>query len=408
MHILLKVKYWQLIRPRNKTINASLTVEAALVFPIFLLILFTILYLIKVVYIHEQVQYAITQAGQEMAVSAYLLEKSQLIDLQQETYGQAINNLEQLNYSVDDIIFNGQQAISILRNVPNFNFGSDPIKGITIESEEDEEENLIDKITTIIKEISSIKTQVSDLIISSYNIINSSMESIQILMEDSKGIISSMGAVAGIELINNMLGTKIASHIVNDYISDEEYKKWGIVNGKDGMDYSRSTFMLENEDIHIIVYYKIKIPFFSKIINEIPMKQSIKLRAFTGNENFTTTYEPISKNQKNTNHSMIVFVTKNGQKYHTCRSCQYIDIKIISTTYGEVKDSKRLCEICQHDDVQLTDDTRVFSTEKSDIFHTNQSCWTISREVFPIDLNSAVQQGYELCSKCEEESLNAN
>ncbi len=60
--------------------KASLTVEAALVLPIFLFAMLSFLYIIRVLFYEEEVQWALNQAGREVSVEYALTEKEAVIN----------------------------------------------------------------------------------------------------------------------------------------------------------------------------------------------------------------------------------------------------------------------------------------------------------------------------------------
>lgn len=60
---------------KRKSVNASLTVEAAFVFPIFIFAIATILYLFQWIYIQQSIQYALHQTVAYVTRNAYLIEQ---------------------------------------------------------------------------------------------------------------------------------------------------------------------------------------------------------------------------------------------------------------------------------------------------------------------------------------------
>lgn len=376
-----------------KKLKGSLTIEAALVLPIFLFALFSLVYLIKVIYIHEQVQYAITEAANEMAIGAYVLDRGGLLDIQQETYNQAKGNLE---VTVDAL----ETVLHTIEGLTEFDAGFEE-KGGAIESHPSEGDMSVgEKLDSLSNDFLSIKDQIETEIIEVYGGLTDIIECIQVLSKDSKQMIVSLGVVPGMEVMNNVIGSKITAQLVNNYITLEEYSKWHIINGKKGMDYSRSSFLLKDDDICIVVHYQIEIPFLRGVIEPINMTQAVKTRAFTGNGNFVGKHEQSVVNEED---KSVVYITKKGTKYHTIRSCRYIDVKIKETTYESVKEHKSICEVCAKEKPELNPSTIVYSTDASDIFHTSKNCWTIKREVISVTEEEALENGYTLCSKCKEE-----
>ncbi|NJD02613.1 MAG: pilus assembly protein [Ruminiclostridium sp.] len=61
--------------------KGSITVEAALVLPIFLCIVISVMFFIRVVYTHELIQHAIAETAKEMASAGYIFHVSGLGDI---------------------------------------------------------------------------------------------------------------------------------------------------------------------------------------------------------------------------------------------------------------------------------------------------------------------------------------
>ena len=52
--------------------KGSVTVEASIVFPIFVCVIISIIFLIKAVIVHEIIQHAINEAAHELSAASYL------------------------------------------------------------------------------------------------------------------------------------------------------------------------------------------------------------------------------------------------------------------------------------------------------------------------------------------------
>lgn len=376
-----------------KKLKGSLTIEAAFVLPVFLFTIFSLIYLIKIVYIHEQVQFALNEAANEMAIGAYLLENGGLLDLQQETYNEAKSNID---VTVDAL----GTLIDTIDGLIEFDTSFEKEESWFKSNPTEVDSSTISKLNQISKDFCSLKERIEEEVLTVYSGITNVIEAILVLTEDSKQVIVSLGVAPGMEVVNNVIGSKIAAHLVNASITNEDYLSWHIINGKNGMDYSRSSFCLNDDNLNIVVSYQIEIPFLREVLKPINMTQAVKTRAYVGNGNF------IGKVEKNAileEDETIVYITKKGVKYHTIKNCRYIDVKIKETTYNLVKDKKAICEICAKKECQLNNSTIIYTTDASDIFHTSKNCWTISRDVVSITEVEALENGYSICSKCKEE-----
>lgn len=383
-----------------KQIKGSLTLEASLVLTVFLFAIFSLLYFVKIIYIHEQIQFAISEAAEEMSVGAYILDKTEILDLQQETYLKAKGNLENLENDFNDLTDSYNETISGVNGLINYKSETNNIN-IDLNNKSLDSLYVEEQSGSIADELVEQKDKLSGVVQSSYSTMSQLIDFLTFIAEDSKQIITSVGAVPGMEIVNNAAGTKILESIIGTYINDENYKNWGIIGGRAGMDFSESRFMLEDDDITIVVHYKIKIPFLSDAIKPLEIIQGVKVRAFTGNGNFNGKLN--KKNSPNKEDKEIVYITKSGKKYHSDRNCRYIDVKIMAVPYGQIKNSKRICEVCEKEGIVLNDNTIVYTTSSSNIFHTDKSCWTIYRDVIAITKEDAIKEGYTPCSLCGEE-----
>lgn len=285
-----------------RKLKGSLTVEAALVLPIFVFAIISIIYFIKIVYIQESIQYAITETANEIATYAYILDNGEIIDAQQDIH------------------------------------------------------NAIGK---------------------------ESLNSI---------------AAVGLGYLNNAIGIGIVNNMMDKHISKEDYQHWHIVGGKSGMDYSKSSFMLENEDIEIIVSYKLKIPLPVPVSNieEIPMLQRVVVRTWTGNGNFNSR---ITGNKETK--GQVVYITRTGKRYHTNEYCTYLKIKTKKVLYKAIKNTKSPCKICAKG-VKMNDHDSVLISTYGYSYHIDEHCWEIEKETVQMDIREAIQKGYTICSKCNK------
>jgi hypothetical protein len=379
--------------------KGSLTIEGAIVLPIIIIFVCAILYFVKILYIQEQVQYAITEAAEEIAANAYILDKAKILDNQQEIYGTANNNIAAYEENIDQIVGNGQAILEAVDTLPSLYYEEKQVLSIEGETSIGSGNSLLAQGAKFLNDLVTLQDKISDFVTSLIENGTSLVEGIEVLVTDAKSYAASLGVGEGLEIVNTLVGTQITKGIVNSYISDEQYDNFGIINGKNGMNYSRSKFMLENEDVLIVVSYQLEVPFFSQFIGEIPMKQSACVRAFTGNENFDSAYQKTAEEVKEEDSVEYVYITQNGKKYHT-KDCSCINIEVITGTYGEVKDSLTLCSSCAKDGVVLTDSTVVYYTKTGSVFHTDPNCGYICHTVLKVTKEEAIANGYEPCKIC--------
>ncbi|MCT4542574.1 MAG: pilus assembly protein [Vallitalea sp.] len=384
-----------------KKLKGSLTVEAAMVLPIFLMAILSIIYIIKIIYIQENVQYSLSETANEMSTYAYVLEKSKILSTQQQIYSNAIKeNNEQ------SIINNSYYLYEIIENASSYTSRNTSYEDIVFEdiSNTNNLNVFISNYTNTIKEIKNKIINNTEIAFASLNII---MDSIDSMLKGVQGLLINECLQEGFEVINNYVGSKIAEDILSNYITDEEYKKWYIVNGKDGMDFKNSKFMLEDEDIDLIVNYKIAIPIPFPGIKDINMMQRVKVRGFTGNRKY---YNFAEENEDNNeveqgdegdydSEDEIIVYSVNDKIYHLYITC--LNNTTIEEVYDRSKHKAKLCERCSKhiDDNEIK---IVYHTPNGAKYHVNKFCTQIySEDIKELTLKEAKKLGMKLCKNCK-------
>lgn len=378
--------------------RGSVTIEAAISLPIFMLVIYVFIYFSTLVYIYERVQYGITEVANEIACTAYIMDKTGLVDIQQKTYKDAKKNLNEFE----------KQWTSVIENAVNVKQQFDGLVEYTGIKDQSIFETAKEKMSTegIIQYILEVRNRIKSTIESCEALVNQITSFVKYVAEDSSKILLSMGAYAGLEAVNEAIGVRIASHLMENYISDETLTALGVYGGASGLDYSGSSFMLENDDIIIKVKYKVEFPFFTPL--RMPVEQSVTIRAFTGNGNFENAHKALKddkkkdEDEKEEEQEEVVYITEYGQRYHLYRHCDYIDVKVKSKIYGELKGKEVICEICKKECKTLNILTIVYKTDKSNIYHVSLQCFEVTRYVKEITLEEAESSGYTLCFRCKK------
>ncbi|MGV8146182.1 MAG: TadE/TadG family type IV pilus assembly protein [Alkaliphilus sp.] len=181
------------MKNKLKENQGALTVEAALVLPLFLCVILTIVFFMKIYYAHEIIQHALDETAELLAETAYLWygEESQII---------------------------GQKALDAF--------------------------------------------QLSD---------NAETSELMLLLRNSA--INEVGAL--------VVKKSMKPHILSENNDlDGKLRKLHIVDGLSGLNFRKSTFLEEYEEIDIVVSYRIKIPLPIQLLGEIPILQRSSSRAW--------------------------------------------------------------------------------------------------------------------------------
>lgn len=109
--------------------------------------------------------------------------------------------------------------------------------------------------------------------------------------------------------------------------------------------------------------------------------------------------------EKKETNSKIVYITKTGSVYHLSKDCSYIDISVSSARYGDVGNLRNVdgqkyvkCDKCVKSEINEND--KVYITPSGNVYHHNQYCGAIAREIIEIDISQI--ENRDLCSRCKK------
>ena len=371
--------------------KGSITIEAALVFPWFIFAIVSILFLIKVVFIHDQIQYALNETSKEMAIHSYILHKLDIIEIQQSAY-EKVGNLN----IIDELGIRGKTYQISKPNIEfnhNFNIGVLEVKGSSIEE--------------LKNNIKVFNFSIENLVEGILNKFEANLFGIQNIIDEANNSINDFGQ-KGIVSANSFIGGTIAKSYFNKHISKEQLIKWNIPNGE--IRYLPSEYMLTDSTISIVIEYEIVIPFPIPKNIVIPMKQSVKARAWTGSDDYSINKdykarEVVDENQEDKEDEEEkekdekVYVTSiAGKRYHK-HDCFVINPKVNTYIYTAIKDSRRECKTCSKG-IEIKDGEKVFGTAKSDVYHIDRQCSSIEKDMIEKDKSEAIKEGYTKCGRC--------
>lgn len=332
--------------------KGSLTVEASLVLPIFICAILTIGFLTKIVYTHEVIQHGITEAANEMASSSYLYYISG-------------------SYDIDDTLSSNLEEKKQKSEV-NIN-------------------NIVDCSKELYDCIGEIKAESKD----SYK---------DIVDYPKDKIIGLASSIVKDELDKEK--TYIGNSIIKQYI-----KKYGLTDSRlkkldiDGLDFSQSSYLSSNQDIDVIVKYKVNIPLPIKIVNNIPIVQRATTRAWLGGNKDADALA--SDNEDIEDKNKKVYVSKKGSSYHRY-GCYHIFKEFEAL---DLQEAKKLglqdCEKCYP---PLESDYRytVFKSSRiNDGKYHKEGCTHLFKDIIEIDLEEACKK-YRPCKTCNPPRVDDN
>lgn len=243
--------------------RGALTVEAALVLPVLLCAFLSILFIVKAIYTYELVNHALNETASEIASAAYIYHVSGLRDLH-DTVRNGINDKS-------DVFKN--QIGSVF--------------------------DIFDSLKNAKAEMGQGLTGIADsaeLLRDAGNNFNSLVDSTAASdpLEELKSIACyiASGAFddAKTQLFTPVLKLTMKKYLITDSIPDID-KRMRLLNVEDGyggMDFSESSFLADREEnIDIVVHYKIHLPLPIQFIPAVNITQRAKVKAWLGGDEST-------------------------------------------------------------------------------------------------------------------------
>jgi hypothetical protein len=284
---------------KAKRINASLTVEASLVLPLFLFFFLSLLYLIQIISLQELLQEAITETGLSMARASYFYS-----DFQDVEDARAAD-------------------------------------------------------TSILEEV------------------------IQTGLEELTGAI-----------INNVvLKYNVASRLNIDIVNNSL-----IVGGYEGIRFEGSKVLDGNDDIDIIIRYRLRIPLRIFGLKEMDMIQRVRVRGWNGQQ-LPPLYTIVEEDE---DEESLVYITESGSVYHLKRTCSHINISIETIkgkpTWQRNENGGKYypCEACcKGNEAELG---TCYITPYGNRYHKLRDCSKIKRTVKEVPISKVIDRAP--CKRC--------
>lgn len=161
-----------------------------------------------------------------------------------------------------------------------------------------------------------------------------------------------------------------------------------------------SQVMNGNDDIDLVVHYKVRLPFSIFGLKSIPQMCRCKRRAWIGREGGKGEGDGAEGDAGET-----VYIGKNATRYHRNRFCHYLYNDLKTVTKAEIGDLRNVgggiyhaCSVCGNLDGENT----VYIMPSGDKYHTDPNCRSIIAYVQEIKLSEVEHLGG--CFYCSGES----
>ena len=227
---------------KDKGEKGSFTVEAILSLSIFMFAFVTIVSLATVAKIESTTQYAIDQTAKEISKYTYIASRANLLVHPKDSAEATVDSIDeavQSMYDFSDVLSSSTGGNGVPLNSEGL---SDMLSGMSGDD---------------FKSISA----------SAQNVYNSFAP----LMSDPKGAITALAQVVaqkgGSALVSRVIAQPLCKALLPKYITQQDdasavLEKMGVVNGLDGLDFSLSTFLMDQRTINVVLVYEIDVKGF--------------------------------------------------------------------------------------------------------------------------------------------------
>lgn len=190
--------------------------------------------------------------------------------------------------------------------------------------------------------------------------------------------------------------TAFTALVYSSFISKAGFDKLNdsnIVGGAVGLDFSGSGYDDKSGEITVEVSYNVKLPFVSALWGLIPDHRVVKATTWCGEDIETK--------------SNTVYITKNSKVYHTSLECTYLYRDLTRINKAELVNIRNSsgkkykdCKLCK------TENDVVYVTKDGEKYHGSLECSAIDRDVLAVEKSEIGDM--KCCSKCEKERENVD
>lgn len=181
---------------------------------------------------------------------------------------------------------------------------------------------------------------------------------------------------------------------ITDYAGRDYLNHSCVKNGAAGISYAGTSIMGEHDVIEICLSYQTEPLFSIPGFESFSVSQRYYGRAWTG-------YDVEEGMSDLTQEDPMVYITQTGTVYHTNRNCTYLNPSVRTIPAASLGDSRNesggkyyACEICGRKNAT----GNVYITGQGDRYHSTASCSGLKRTIYTVPLSEVHGRG--CCSKC--------
>lgn len=265
-----------------KKSSGAITVEAAIVLPIFICVVVSLAMMIKLIYIQDVMQHAIDEAANELAAYSYIYHVSDLQELDNAVLDTIEDNAAQANNHTETFI----DAYETMENTVQAGraAATDIIEASSSqESFGSKAEEILDhasKAYSTGEQLTKENMQSIKALEQAFNEAGRDprKEAEGIAWMLANGIYSDAKTIIAVPIVKQTIKKYLMQDGYDDI--DMRLKRLNICGGFNGLDFYSSTFFKNNQDIDIIVKYKIELPLPIKLLPDIYIVQRSTARAW--------------------------------------------------------------------------------------------------------------------------------
>lgn len=296
----------------SKKLNSAgiLTIEAALILPIFIMIFVAILYFARIIIIQEQIQRVLTSTGLAIGKTAYV-------------YDELYHKLDRKLDSLVEPIEIGPQEINIM------------------------------------------------------------------------------------DFIQGLSNGTVAKLLTKKELDVDSINQSFLLQGYSGISFYDTEILDEEDNIDLIVRYRIHFPFQLFHLPDLRMIQRVKLRAWTGLK-VAAKYQVKEMDDESTDlpSGDIVYVAETGVVYHLKDTCTHLYLSVRSVDKKPDKEKNHNgrkydpCELCVLKNTGNYSEMVYYITNQGDRYHITKYCSGLKRTVYTYQMSEVSH--LRLCKRCEQ------
>jgi len=259
--------------------RGSVTVEAAIALPAFICAIMAIAFILKVIYVQEMVQHAISETADEIASWAYIYTATGL----QTLHDTANEGLKEGSQKA------GTQLKTLINTYDCFTSFPKEVKQKIGETAENigvvNIDGVIDDCNEISQSVEELKNGLEDTRKVAQEIADNPKQELKYIVSAlAKEGLEDIKAELILKPLTKACLAKYLRYKEGEDIS-ERLKKLNIAGGFEGLDFSDSSLFDDGKNIDIVVKYTIKAPLPFNILPKIPIIQRVKVKAWLDGAN---------------------------------------------------------------------------------------------------------------------------